>query len=527
MSGGSFGGGSELTAQAGAEVLALGGNATDAAVAAALASFHAEPLLASAAGGGMMLAGSVNRGFSALDFVPTMPGLGVLERPRLDFASVDIDFGVTSQTFHVGRGAAAVPAGLVGLAEAHRMWGSLPLRAVGAPAVRKCREGVVLNATSAGIVAMLEPIWSMSPEAARLYTLGGRRADVGDRLVNPDFADVLERLASDGTGPFYTGEIAHRTIAAFGPPAGGLLSAEDLVAYSPAVLPPLEVAMWGGVLLAPPPPSTGGTLIALCLALLHRSGLAPSEFQSARHLEALVDAQLLTLALRAEELGKGAFDAAHAHALLSQSSIDVHMQRFGRIQPGPGLSRRGHGSTTHVSVMDDRGGAAAITVSNGEGCGHVIPGTGMHMNNFLGEEDINPKGFHAETPGVRLTSMMAPTIFVKEGRPMLVLGSGGSNRLRTAITQAVLNRVGLEQSVETAVCASRLHAERGDLYAELQGLDREVLQNIGSRFPRYHPFPGRSLYFGGVHAVAREPSGALVGIGDPRRGGAAMTVQER
>jgi gamma-glutamyltranspeptidase/glutathione hydrolase len=347
---------------------------------------------------------------------------------------------------------------------------------------------------------------------------------VGDRLTNDDFADVLECLAAEGTGPFYTGEIARRTVEAFGPEVGGLLSAEDLVSYAPQVLQPLEVSAWGGVLLAPPPPSTGGTLISLALALLSRRDLEPSDFLGARHLEAVVDAQLLTLALRWEELGRGPFTAARARALISSRSIDAYMERFGRVHPGPALARRGHGSTTHVSVMDDRGGAAAITVSNGEGCGHVIPGTGMHMNNFLGEEDINPKGFHAEAPGVRLTSMMAPTVFVKEGRPMLVLGSGGSNRLRTAITQVVLNRIALEQPLDVAVRSSRVHVEVADLYAELQELDREILQTIGDRFPRYHPFPGRSVYFGGVHAVAREPSGALVGFGDPRRGGAAVTV---
>ena len=149
----------------------------------------------------------------------------------------------------------------------------------------------------------------------------------------------------------------------------------------------------------------------------------------------------------------------------------------------------------------------------------------MHMNNFLGEEDINPKGFHGEVPGVRLTSMMAPTIFVREGRPQLVLGSGGSNRLRTAILQVALNRLALGRSIAEAVDASRIHVERSALYAELVGMDAAVLADAGRVFPTYSPFDGHSLYFGGVHAVVREPNGELEGIGDPRRGGAAITVE--
>lgn len=530
MSAGTIAGGGPLTVAAGAEILRRGGNAADAALAAAFAAFHVEPLLASAAGGGMMIAGDAERGFAVLDFVPPVPGLGLRERPRLDFEGVSVDFGETQQVFHVGRGSAAVPTGLLGLHEGHRRWGRLPLREVVAPAARYCREGIQADGFGARVIQMLAPIWRRSPAAAALFTVDGRLVRAGDRLRNPDFAETLERLAEEGPEPFRTGEIARRTVAAFGADRGGLLTMEDLERYRPVVRAPLRVPVGGAALLTPPPPSTGGTLIALALSLLARRGLKPSDFLTARHLDAIVAAQLLTLAARREALSAGGFSREAVEQLLSEPELAALMRRWEAVGPSGGGTRGGAGSTTHVSVLDARGGAAAITVSYGEGCGDLVPGTGMMMNNFLGEADINPHGFHAQPAGTPMTSMMAPTIVVRDGRPVLVLGSGGANRLRSAILQVAFNRLGLGQPLDAAVRAPRVHVEDDAFFAELPAGDppmdfSEAARAHGARFPRCDIFRERSLFFGGVHAVARETDGRLVGTGDPRRGGATVSVE--
>jgi gamma-glutamyltranspeptidase/glutathione hydrolase len=261
-----------------------------------------------------------------------------------------------------------------------------------------------------------------------------------------------------------------------------------------------------------------------------RRGLEPSDFLTSRHLDAIVAAQLLTLSVRREVLSAGGFSRETVERILSEPELAVLMKRWAAVGPSSGGTRGGAGSTTHVSVLDAHGGAAAITVSYGEGCGDLVPGTGMMMNNFLGEADINPHGFHAQPAGAPMTSMMAPTIVVRDGRPVLVLGSGGANRLRSAILQVAFNRLGLRQPLDAAIRAPRVHVEDDALFAELPAGNppvdfSESIRAHGARFARCEIFPDRSLFFGGVHAVAREADGRLVGAGDPRRGGATVSVE--
>lgn len=155
-----------------------------------------------------------------------------------------------------------------------------------------------------------------------------------------------------------------------------------------------------------------------------------------------------------------------------------------------------------------------MTTSNGEGAGIIVPGTGIHLNNMLGEQDLNPLGFHKHPPGRRLPSMMSPTVVLRDGRPELVLGSGGSNRIRSAILQTVINVVDRGMDVADAVRSPRAHFEDGIVYVE-PGLDAHTLEAAGRTLARFREL---NLFFGGVNAVTADP---LAGVGDPRRGGAA------
>ncbi len=522
--GGTIAAGSPLSADTGAEILALGGNATDAAIAAALTSFHCEPLLSSGAGGGVMTAFDPNHGVSVLEFVPDVPGLGLAGPPELEFVPVSIDFGVARETYYVGRGAAATPAALIGLLDAHSILGKIPLKEVIAPAVRLCRGGFPVTASGAHFIKILEPIWRQSKECSDLYSTDDRATVEGETLINPAFANLLEETATEGRRLLTEGEVARRTVEYFGPEAGGLITPKDLASRRTRQLSPLSVSVFGGELMTPPPPTMGGVLIATSLAVLADQGLPETDFLGENHLTAIVNAELLSLYLRREILEPAGFSQELVTELTSDEGLKKHAALLGTIEPDGTPKPLDRGCTTHISVIDSGRGAASITLSNGEGCGHVIPGTGMHMNNFLGERDVNPAGFHVQPAGVTLSTMMSPTMFLKDGIPELVLGSGGSNRLRSAILQVTLNRLGFGRSLAESVDSSRIHLEENHLYAELPGMDQKLLSKLGDRFCNVSFDEACNVFFGGVHAVAYEQDGTLEGMGDPRRNGASRTV---
>jgi gamma-glutamyltranspeptidase/glutathione hydrolase len=246
--------------------------------------------------------------------------------------------------------------------------------------------------------------------------------------------------------------------------------------------------------LTNPPPSAGGILIARALQLLNES--------RAPDTERLVEVMERVQAERTEDFLEGLEDPGF-------------MERFLHGAGGP------LGSTTHIAVLDAGGWACSVTCSNGASSGEVVPGTGVHLNNMLGEQDLNPLGFHKHAPGRRLPSMMAPTIVVRDGEPELVLGSAGSNRIRSAILQTIIRIVDEGMPAGEAVRAPRVHFEDGIVYAE-PGIDVNGLEASGRTVSR---FRRRNLFFGGVQAVARETGGGFSGGGDPRRGGAAVVVE--
>jgi gamma-glutamyltranspeptidase/glutathione hydrolase len=260
--------------------------------------------------------------------------------------------------------------------------------------------------------------------------------------------------------------------------------------------PPVRVAYRGRQVLTNPPPSAGGILLAYALSRLE--GASSS-------LEAVIEAMQASQAARTpeflESLGDPVGDPGFA-------------ERF--LRPGGRL-----GSTTHVAVLDRGGMACSVTCSNGACSGVVVPGTGLHLNNMLGEQDLNPLGFHRHPPGARLPSMMAPTVVLRDGLPELVLGSAGSNRIRSAILQTILRVIDDGMRADEAVQSPRVHFEDGIVYTE-PGIDVSAIDR--SRYG-HAAFRELNLFFGGVQAVERDAAGRFSGGGDPRRGGAAVVVE--
>jgi gamma-glutamyltranspeptidase/glutathione hydrolase len=479
--------GHPLTAEAGARVLGEGGNAVDAAVAAMLTSFVTEPLLTGLGAGGYMLVAGGGRGPTLLDFfvqAPTRVGDG----SEAELRGIDVSFGDAAQVFYIGAASCGVYGTPAGVCEAVRRWGTVPLQDLAAPAARLAREGVVLNAGQAYVAEILADLLTSTPECAALWAPEGRILREGELLRNPELGDALELLARDGAEPFYRGKVA-TAVRDWLQARGGSLTGEDLASYRAIERMPVTIGYRDREILTNPPPSAGGTLLAYALALLDRGPSPPT-------LQGVVAAMAAAQSERSPEFVEG----------LDQ---DGFLERF--------LATR-LGSTTHISVIDADGCACSTTCTNGEGSGVVVPGTGMHINNVMGEEDLNPLGFHRHPAGRRMPSMMAPSIVMRDGEVELVLGSAGSNRIRSALLQTIVAVVDHGMSVREAVDAPRVHFEDGVLFAE-PGIDLKELA-ADTRIVR---FGDRNLFFGGVQAALRSGASST-GAGDPRRGGVAVSV---
>jgi gamma-glutamyltranspeptidase / glutathione hydrolase len=501
--------GHPLTAEAGARVLREGGNAVDAAVAAMLASFAAEQLLTGLGAGGYMLVAGGGEPPVLLDFfveAPSdrrAPGLAEDEgdaatgSPPAELRAVDVSFGDAAQVFHIGPASCGVYGTPAGVCAAIERWGTMPLAELAAPAAALARAGVQLNAGQAYIAKILADLLTSTPECAALWAPCGHVLQEGELLRNPELGDALLLLGQEGAEPFYRGEIA-ATVCDWMAARGAALSSENLAGYRAVAREPVRMGYRDREVLTNPPPSAGGTLLAYALALLDR-GPAPPGLGDV--VSAMGAAQVQRTPEFVEGLGEVGF-----------------LERF---------LARNLGSTTHISVLDSAGRACSVTASNGEGSGVVVPGTGIHLNNVMGEQDLNPLGFHRHPAGRRMPSMMAPTIVLRDGEVELVLGSAGSNRIRSALLQTIVGVVDHGLTARAAVEAPRVHFEDGTLYAE-PGIDLQALADPGAapgpatgvpaQLVEFHDL---NLFFGGVQAVLSR-DGAIEGAGDPRRGGVAV-----
>jgi len=507
--------GHKETVRAARTMLEAGGNAVDAALAGFAAACVAEPVLASLGGGGYMLVRDADGEARFYDFVPMTPA----RRPdagTCDFYPVFADFGAERQEFHIGRASIAVPGTPAGLILAHGEHRRLPLDHVLAPAIDLARRGVAMDAFQTYLFEVVSPIYLRQEEARALYEsrrTPGRTLEQGEMLSNPELATAFESLIADGADAFYRGEIAARIVDACA--ASGLVSAADLDAYRAEALDPVTIPFGDATITTAPARMPGGVLVLLGLRFWETAADGDPVLGSAARVARLAGIMAATAQARADS--RIEFEDRDAEAILGADFIAAYSDR---IVEAP-LCTRG---TTQISVIDESSMAVSLTVSNGEGSGHIVPGTGAMLNNMLGEEDINPAGFHNWAPRVHLRSMMAPTIVETADGRLLALGSGGSNRIRTAILQVLLHLLNDGMDLRDAVLAPRIHYEGGCLRLE-PGLDDDAIAAIDAAFDKVVRWDDRNLYFGGVHAVAFDRGrGTFEAFGDPRRDGAVEIV---
>ncbi len=501
------------TSEAAALALEAGGNAFDAAVAGLLMACVAEPLLTSLGGGGFVLAETASGERLVFDFFAQTPSR---RRPNAVLFPILGDFGTATQEFHIGAGAAAVPGLVDGLFAVHRRLGSLPMDVLAEPAIAAARNGVRINRFQAFAAGVLTPILAASEPLQALFTGPNGLIAEGDLQTQPRLAATIEQLLAEGPDAFYRGEIAKR-IVALCEQHGGHLIAADMAAYRTEIRPPLEVKYHGHQVITNPVPSCGGSLIALSVSLLNRlnsDDWQPGSPGFARDLARVFE-------LTQAERMRTSFQSRPSAKLITELLAEDHLRQLVEALNGPVATR----GTTHLSVADGRGNLAAATVSNGEGCGHLIPDTGIHLNNFLGEQDLSPAGVGNWTADQRMSSMMAPTIVDRADGGRIALGTGGSNRIRSAITQVLMHVLEFGCSLEQAVGAPRLHFDAGKVSIE-PGWSANAYQTLDREFPELERWDRTNLFFGGVHAVEVDPERReFSAAGDPRRGGAVRRAR--
>ena len=433
--------GHALTADAAAEILADGGNAFDAAIAGMCMAFVAEAVFASPGGGGFLMARRAGKDRCALfDFFVDTPRQRRAER-EVSFFPIYADFGPAKQEFHIGLGSSATPGMVPGLFAVHEALCRLPVKRLVEPAVRAARAGFPLTEFQAYLFTVIAPILTASPGVARIFAPGGKPMEAGATFRNEELADTLEWLAEDGARLFVDGDVG-QAIVAESESLGGHLTFDDLKRYRIERRKPLYWRHGRASLALNPPPAASGALIAFGLAYVE--ALAESG--------GAIDAQALRQAMAATNEAR----AAHGEGLAERLAGGVLAKELRAAQRHPQAYR----GTTQVSVVDSDGNAASVSLSNGEGNGFIVGSFGFMLNNMLGEEDLSSGRLDDWREGTRLSSMMAPTVILEPDGTVTALGTGGSNRIRTAILQVAVALLDHGMSLEAAVEAPRLHVEK-------------------------------------------------------------------
>lgn len=507
--------GDKLTAEVGAEVLKAGGNAFDAAIAATFMSFGASSSITSAGGGGFFLAHQSEKSNLLYDFFVQTPK-AKRKINEMDFYPAMVDFGDKTQEFHIGLGSVATPGNVAGLFKIHEELGSMPMIEIMTPALDCLKKGIQLHKQTKYQVDILTPILTSTVDGHNIYQKDDRILDVGDSYFLPQMVDTFDYLSRTGPREFYEGEIAHN-ISKMCVENGGNLTYEDFSNYSVVKRKPLSISYRNAKILTNPPPNSGGPLIAFLLKMVEKISFELKEYGSAKHLQTLADAIRLTGLAR---------DMRFEHNMHSNDAIDhlFEPEFLSKLQQTLQNSLHKSGNTTHVSVIDKHGNIASCTTSVGEGCGHFIPGTDIMLNNMLGEEDLNKQGFHYWKEDQRMSSMMSPTVVLSPDGSKMGLGSGGSNRIRSAISQAIMNYFDFNLPSDEIVNNPRIHLENDHFDIEPghrpEEIDKVILPD------GIHEFHWNELnmYFGGVHAVFMDANRNLEGAGDRRRAGHVINV---
>lgn len=495
---------SRLAAEAAKTVALNGGNAVDCALAAALLTMNTEPGVCALAGSAFVTVWEAGNDPVTIDGNTAVPGQGLPEARRGKGASsVSMEYGGGITTL-VGPGSVAVPGSLAAVERAWRLYGKSRWRDLFAPVIAATRDGFPLPTACHYYLGYSgERIFGRSDDGFfSLHDADRKLSDAGQLIVIPHLADTLSAIADEGARLFYEGELA-QTITQHVLEGGGALTMQDMKRYKAIERSSLTVDIGAWTVASNPPPAIGGAMLA---AMLLACADLPHREWSSEALSRLIDVQRAALNYRkrhldlAEDVGA---EAAHF----------LQLARSGQL-----LNEWTSSSTVHTSAVDDNGLACAITASSGYGSGEMPTGTGLWLNNCLGEIELNRRGLDAGPTGARLPSNMAPSIARCDGA-VLAVGSPGADRITTAVHQFLVNCLQMGMTLEAAIAHPRVHVDTS-------GEEERLMFESGLQLPDLglltREFAELNMYFGGIGATLFDTKNGLQAASDPRREGGTM-----
>ena len=524
-------------AEAGAAVLARGGNAIDAAIACAFMQGVVDPLMSGIGGFGSLHVYMPGRGIhEILEFYARAP---LAARPdmwvdRLVGQSRDgFAFLLDGGASEIGYLAACTPGSVKGYDAALSRYGTMAWRDVMAPAIEHARRGVMVrphmhwywtqDQSGTGQVNTIDKL-RFSATGRRLYFRpDGSPKRPGDIIVNDDLARTLERLAAGGADLFYRGALGEE-IAADMAAQGGLITREDLAAYALSVAAPIWGSYRGHRIATSPPPASGLSMLQI-LHVMENFDVAALGHGSTEHVRLLAEAMRRMTIDKDAHMGDPAYVDVPVERLVSKVYATELAQRIrdGERATVTRVAKRASRDTTHISVVDRHGNAVALTHTLGSPSGAITEGLGFIYNGTMSRFDPRPGRAASIAPGKRRSSSAAPTIVFKDDAPFIVIGAPGGTYIAPAMAQGIMNVIDFDMSMLEAVSAPRIVAVSNaiDVSNRIARRVTDELEQIGYEVKR----SWQSYAFAALHAI-RIDDGICTGGADPQRDGMAIAVDD-
>jgi len=512
-----------LASAVGLEILKKGGNAVDAAVATAFALGVVEPNASGLGGGGFIVFyNAKTKSVESIDYREVAP-----LKATPDMYKLTPDGKIVDNATTIGHRAVAVPGTLAGLEMALKRWGTMSLKDLMAPSIKLAEDGYTVSATLNGMMKDNFEKLSRFPAASKIYLKNGLPYEDGDKLVLKDLAKSYRLIAEKGSDVFYKGEIAEaieKEMAA----GGGLITKADLAAYTPTVREPVRGTYRGYEIISMPPPSSGGTHVIQILNILEGFDMARLGHNTAASIHIMAEAMKRVFADRAKYSGDADFVKVPTKALLSkeyaaESRKQISEEKVGEKVPAGNPFPYQSGGTSHSSYVDKDGNMVALTqtINLFFASGVVVPGYGIMLNDEMDDFTPVPGNANSVEPRKRPISSMSPTIVLKDGKPLLSVGTPGATRIITALPQVIMNVVDHGMDLQQAINAPRIHCMTGEILMESR-VPKEVQETLKAKGHKVTVRGAMDLYFGGAQGVMVDTkTGKLYGGADPRRDGFA------